>query len=119
MFQTIVHYSCHFLLIGLIAYWYDPKYWKKGWLILLATMLVDLDHLFANPIFEPGRCSIGFHYLHSEYVIPAYILGAIFIKNKNLRLICIGLVFHMFTDFIDCLWMGSGLRVFGLRVGGL
>ncbi|HET7360649.1 MAG TPA: DUF6122 family protein [Salinimicrobium sp.] len=105
MLQTLVHYSFHFLVIGIIAYWYDPNHWKKGWLILLATMLVDLDHLFATPIFEAGRCSIGFHYLHSEYVIPLYILGAIFIKNKILRLICIGLVFHMFTDFIDCLWM--------------
>ncbi|HET8855698.1 MAG TPA: DUF6122 family protein, partial [Salinimicrobium sp.] len=72
---------------------------------LLGTMLVDLDHLFADPIFEAGRCSVGFHYLHSEYIIPFYILGALFLKNKWIRLIFIGLVFHMLTDFIDCIWM--------------
>lgn len=68
-------------------------------------MLVDLDHLLATPIFSPGRCSIGFHLLHSEYVIPLYFLGAIFIKQRIIRLILIGLAFHMITDFIDCLWM--------------
>lgn len=105
MLQPLIHYSLHFLVIGVIAYFYDPKNWKRGWFILLATMLVDLDHLFADPIFEVGRCSIGFHYLHSEYVIPLYILGAIFIKHKIVKLIFIGLVFHMFTDFVDCIWM--------------
>lgn len=70
-------------------------------------MLVDLDHLLATPIFSPGRCSIGFHVLHSEYVIPLYFLGAVFIKHKIVRLIMIGLAFHMITDFIDCLWMWS------------
>lgn len=107
MLQTITHYFLHFIFIGAIAYWYDKTNWKKYWLILLATMLVDLDHLLATPIFSPGRCSIGFHYLHSEYVIPFYFLGAIFIKHKILRLVLIGLAFHMITDFIDCVWMYS------------
>lgn len=107
MLQSLVHYSLHFLVIGGIAYLYDKKNWKKYWLILLATMLVDLDHLVADPIFHPGRCSIGFHPLHSYYAIAAYILGIIFIRHKILRLIFIGLLFHMLTDFIDCLWMFS------------
>lgn len=105
MLQPIVHYSLHFLFPGLIAYFYDPQKWKKYWLILLGTMLVDLDHLFAEHIFEAGRCSIGFHPLHSEYVVPFYILGAIFIKNRLVKLIFIGLCFHMFADGIDCLWI--------------
>ncbi|WP_245234975.1 DUF6122 family protein, partial [Tamlana crocina] len=60
MLQTVVHYFLHFIFIGAIAYGYDSNNWKKYWLILLATMLVDLDHLLATPIFQPGRCSIGF-----------------------------------------------------------
>jgi hypothetical protein len=107
MLQSLSHYFLHFIFIGAIAYWYDPKRWKKFWLILLATMLVDLDHLLATPIFEPGRCSIGFHWLHSEYIIPLYILGAIFIRHNIIRLVMIGLAFHMLTDFLDCLWMLS------------
>lgn len=107
MLQTITHYFLHLIFIGAIAYWYDKNNWKKYWLILLATMLVDLDHLLATPIFHPGRCSIGFHVLHSEYVIPLYFLGAVLIKHKIIRLIMIGLAFHMVTDTIDCLWMYS------------
>ena len=105
--QTIVHYSLHFLAIGVIAYWYDKKKWKRNWLILIATMLVDVDHLFATPLFDPDRCGIGYHPLHSEIAIILYILGVLFIKNNVLKLIFIGLVFHMITDFIDCLWMFS------------
>ncbi|CAM4238377.1 hypothetical protein GILI108418_11330 [Gillisia limnaea] len=70
-------------------------------------MLVDLDHVFADPLFDPNRCGIGYHPLHSYYAIGIYLLGAIFIKNSIIRLIFIGLLFHMFTDFIDCLWMFS------------
>ena len=105
--QSLVHYSLHFLVIGIIAYLYDKKNWKRNWLILLATMLVDLDHIFATPMFDPNRCGIGFHPLHSEVAIATYILGIIFTKNKILRLIFIGLLFHMITDFIDCLWTFS------------
>lgn len=67
-------------------------------------MLVDLDHLLAVPMFDPDRCSIGFHPLHSELAITGYVLGMIFVKNKVIRLIFIGLFFHMLTDFFDCLW---------------
>jgi len=104
MLQGLVHYSMHFLVIGLIAYGYDRNKWLKYWGILLATMLVDLDHLLATPIFDPERCGIGFHPLHSEIAIGIYCLGSFFIKHKVLRLICIGLLFHMLTDSLDCLW---------------
>ncbi|MGA8855243.1 MAG: DUF6122 family protein, partial [Christiangramia sp.] len=42
--------------------------------------------------------------LHSELAITAYVLGMIFVKNKTIRIIFIGLFFHMFTDFVDCIW---------------
>lgn len=70
-------------------------------------MAVDVDHIFADPLFEPMRCGIGYHPLHTEWAVFAYFLGVIFVKNKILRLIFIGLLFHMITDFIDCLWMFS------------
>ena len=62
-------------------------------------MLVDLDHLLANPIFDPNRCSIGFHPLHSYIAIGIYFLG-LFIKKT--RVISIGLLVHMFADWLDC-----------------
>jgi hypothetical protein len=107
LLQSFTHYFLHFIAIGAIAWFYDKKNWKKNWLILLATMAVDLDHIFADPLFDPMRCGIGYHPLHSKLAILTYFLGVIFTKNKILRLIFIGLLFHMLTDFTDCLWMFS------------
>ena len=64
-------------------------------------MLIDLDHLIANPIFDSNRCSINFHPLHSYYAIFIYTL-LLFLK-KPFNIIGIGLLFHIITDFIDCL----------------
>ncbi len=99
--QFVVHYSMHLLVPGLLAWLFFRKNWKKAWLIMLATMLVDLDHLFADPIFDPERCSIGFHFLHSYYAMAIYALLLFFPK---FRIIGVGLLFHMLTDYIDCLW---------------
>lgn len=65
-------------------------------------MLVDLDHLLATPIFNPCRCSIGFHPLHSYMAIAAYFL---LLVPKKTRIIAIGLLLHMLTDGIDCLFI--------------
>lgn len=62
-------------------------------------MLVDADHLLANPIFAENRCSINFHPLHTYYAICIYFIGLFF---KKTRLLAIALLFHMLTDFIDC-----------------
>ncbi|RKS56108.1 hypothetical protein BC962_1087 [Gillisia mitskevichiae] len=105
--QSVVHYSLHFLAIGIIAYLYDKKNWNQNWLILALTMLVDIDHIFATPLFDPNRCGIGYHPLHSGIPIFIYFAGMFLIKNRVLKLIFIGLFFHMITDFIDCLWMFS------------
>ena len=101
MLQILVHYTLHLLVPGLIAYIFFRKQWKKAWLIMLATMLVDLDHLFATPIFDPGRCSINFHPLHTYWAMAVYVVLLFF---KKTRIIAVGLLFHMHTDFIDCQW---------------
>ncbi len=92
----------HFLVPGLFAWIFYRDSWKKAWLILLATMLVDLDHLLATPLFDPNRCSIGFHPLHSEIAIGLYVVLLFF---RPTRLIAIGLLWHMVTDYQDCLWL--------------
>src|SRR5690554_1642333 len=101
MLQTLVHYSLHFLVPGLIAFVFFRDQWVKAWLILLATMLIDLDHLLADPIFDPNRCSINFHPLHTYWALAVYIVLLFF---KKTRIIAIGLVFHLLTDYIDCYW---------------
>ncbi len=74
----------------------------------MATMLVDLDHLFANPIFQANRCSINFHFLHTYYAMLIYVALVFFRKPFNI--IGIGLLFHMLTDFIDCLMMYASCK---------
>jgi len=101
--QTFIHYFLHLGFPLFIALIFFRKDWKKTYLILLATMLVDVDHLLADPIFQDNRCSFGFHYLHTYYAMIVYFLLLFF--KKPFRIIGIGLLFHMLTDFIDCLFM--------------
>ena len=99
--QTIVHYTLHLLFPLFIALLFFRKRWQAAWLILMLTMLVDLDHFAAIPFFDPNRCSIGFHPLHSWIAIGIYIILLFF---RQTRIIAVGLLFHMFTDLVDCLW---------------
>jgi hypothetical protein len=99
--QPLVHYALHFLVPGLIAWVFFRKNWQYVWLIFLATMVVDLDHLLADPIFDPHRNSINFHPLHSYWAIGFYFV--LLIPTKT-RIVAIGLLFHMLTDFQDSLW---------------
>jgi hypothetical protein len=69
---------------------------------MIATMLVDLDHLLAPTLYDPNRCSIGFHPLHTTPAIVAYCALALLPRT---RLIGIGLVIHMALDGIDCVLM--------------
>ncbi|SDB23369.1 hypothetical protein SAMN03097699_0220 [Flavobacteriaceae bacterium MAR_2010_188] len=101
--QTSLHYFLHFIFPVFIAFVFFRNDWKKVYLILIATMLVDIDHLFSIPIFEPNRCSINFHFLHTYYAIGVYIV--LLFLRKPFNIIGIGLLFHMLTDFIDCLSM--------------
>jgi len=101
MTQFFIHYSLHFIFPLLIAFVFFRKDWKKVYLIMLLTMIVDLDHLIANPIYQADRCSINFHPLHTYYAIAAYIILIFF--RKPLNIIGIGLLLHMLTDYIDCL----------------
>ena len=87
MLKFSIHYSLHFIFPLLIS------------LIFLLSMLVDLDHLLANPIFQENRCSINFHPLHSYIAIGIYFVGLFFSKT---RILAIALLFHMLTDLIDC-----------------
>ncbi|WP_299178492.1 DUF6122 family protein [uncultured Chryseobacterium sp.] len=97
--KTGVHYFMHFIFPIFIALIFYRENWKKASFILLATMLVDLDHLLADPVFDPSRSSVGFHFLHSYYAIAVYFLMLFF--KGNIRIIGIGLLFHMLTDFQD------------------
>ena len=100
--RTSIHYGLHFLVPGLLAFLFFRKNWKQVWLLFILTMLIDLDHLIADPIFDPNRCSINFHPLHTYVAGIVYIL---FLFIKKTRVIGLGLVLHLITDWLDCLWL--------------
>ena len=92
----------HAFVPAVVAGQFYRKMFWKAWLIMLGTMLVDLDHLLADPIYDHDRCSIGFHPLHQYPVIAVYVLALAWSRT---RLIAIGLLLHMFLDGVDCVWM--------------
>ncbi|MGA0843686.1 MAG: DUF6122 family protein [Arenicellales bacterium] len=104
LMATVVHMAAHFLLPGALARVFFANRWRVAWLIMVATMAVDLDHLLANPIFDPNRCSIGFHPLHSYPAIALYV-GALWFRP--FRVVAAGLLIHMLIDGADCLRMMS------------
>ena len=101
MTQIFIHYSLHLVLPLFIAFLFFRNNWGKVYLIMLSTMIVDLDHLLASPIYQLDRCSINFHLLHSYYAIAVYMI-MVFLQ-RPFNIIGIGLLLHMLTDFSDCL----------------
>ncbi len=105
--RAILHIAAHFLVPAAVAPWMTrwlelPRKWNYYWLILVSTMLIDLDHLLADPIYSPDRCSIGFHPLHTYWAIGAYV---IMLVPRQSRVIAIGLLIHIVLDGIDCAMM--------------
>ncbi|HUF82524.1 MAG TPA: DUF6122 family protein [Burkholderiales bacterium] len=98
---SLLHLGLHAAVPGGVALLCYRPNWKRAWLIMFSTMLVDLDHLLAYPIYDPDRCGIGFHPLHSYPAIAAYTLLLI---PRVTRVIALGLVIHMALDALDCVW---------------
>ncbi len=73
-----------------------------AYIIMVCCLSIDLDHLLAIPIFDPNRCSIGFHPLHTYY---AMIIYAGLVLFKKTRILGIGLMIHLLADLTDCLMM--------------
>ncbi|MBU1055847.1 MAG: hypothetical protein KKC46_18770 [Proteobacteria bacterium] len=95
----MIHICLHFLIPAIVAFLFFRRDWKSAYFIMISTILVDIDHLIANPIYDGGRCSIGFHPLHGFLPIVLYV-ALCFIPK--LRYVGIGLVIHMALDSLDC-----------------
>ena len=113
----MLHLLLHFVIPVLVALLFYRSRWRYATFVLIATMLVDLDHLLANPIYDPARCSIGFHPLHTLPAMLFYVLlFAVPLINRwrtgranfsstsrILHLVGLGLLIHMALDGIDCI----------------
>jgi len=93
------HLALHFVMPAIVAGLFFRQRWQMAYLVMMATMLVDLDHLLAAPIYDASRCSIGFHPLHEPWFIVLY---AVLCFVSKTRLMGVGLMIHMVLDSIDC-----------------
>ena len=102
---SVLHLLLHLLVPGVIAALFYRARWRSAWAVMLATMAVDLDHLLADPIYDPQRCSIGFHPLHTAPAVAGY--AALTLWSRT-RLIGLGLLIHMALDLSDCAVQRAG-----------
>lgn len=104
MLRFFAHYGIHFIVpivVGLVFY---KEHKTKAIFILLAGILIDVDHALANPIFDPNRCSVDFHPLHTYWAIFIYFL---FLFFKKTRIFGIALLIHIIADIVDCFFIQS------------
>lgn len=104
MIRFIAHYGIHFIVPILIAFYFykDNRFWIA--VVLILGIVIDIDHVLANPMFDPNRCSINFHPLHSNWAIGVY---AILFSFKKTRIIGLALLIHILADMVDCLFIRS------------
>lgn len=113
----MIHVALHFVAPLLVAFALYRSRWRHASLIMIATMVVDADHLLADPVYDPHRCSIGFHSLHTMPAIVLYaamFLGPLISGGAGkdpdrhpaariLHLAGLGLLIHMALDWVDCM----------------
>lgn len=100
--RAILHLLLHAAVPALLAWLFWRERFGRAWALLMLGWIIDVDHLLSDPVYAPGRCSIGFHPLHT---LPAIAVYAGLTAPRRTRLLGIGLLVHIALDAIDCLWM--------------
>jgi hypothetical protein len=100
--RAIVHLLLHVAVPAAVAWAFYRDRFPRAWLLMLLGWAIDLDHLLADPVYAPDRCSIGFHPLHTAPAMLVY--GGLLVPRRT-RLLGIGLLLHIALDALDCLWM--------------
>lgn len=79
--------------------------WRAG-AVIAGANIIDIDHLLAVPIFDPERCSIGFHLLHGWEAALAYIV-LLAVPRWWVRAFGLGALWHLVVDAGDCMAMNT------------
>ncbi|RFF27480.1 MULTISPECIES: DUF6122 family protein [unclassified Wenzhouxiangella] len=112
----MIHVVLHFIVPAFVAFAFYRSGWLSAFLVMIATLLVDVDHMLADPIYDPQRCSIGFHPLHTVPAIVVYValfavplfwprkgsVQGLHYTARVLHLAGLGLLVHMALDWLDC-----------------
>jgi hypothetical protein len=99
----MLHLALHILVPFAVATGFYRQKLAVAFALMMLGILIDVDHLLADPIYDPGRCSIGFHPMHT--IVPIGIYIALFAHEKT-RLLGLGLCIHIALDAQDCLLKG-------------
>lgn len=109
--NIIIHLLAGVLLALILALTFkklrSKKEFKRMVLWFSLANLIDFDHLLANPIYNPLRCGINFHPLHSWFIFLLYIAGFF---HKKTRYLSIGILLHLMIDGLDCILIFKGLE---------
>jgi len=107
----MLHILLHIALPLLVAVVIWRRHWLYSFLWMLGAMVIDLDHLLADPIYDPERCSIGFHPLHSTYAVVFYVVVLFSswfwtsnVWRERVQLFLLGVGLHLFLDATDCVF---------------
>ena len=103
------HLLLHIVVPLLVAFAFYRSEWVTAFLLMMLGLVIDLDHLLADPIYDPARCSVGFHPLHTMLPIGIYIA---MLAHKRTRVVGLGLCIHIALDSIDC-QLTSGVWIHG------
>ena len=99
--QPVLHYGGHWLVPFALGWLFWRENWLRAGFVIATANLIDLDHLLADPIFDPGRCSIGFHLLHGW--IAAFAFAAMLLVTRWwVRALGFGALWHLAVDYGDC-----------------
>jgi hypothetical protein len=117
----MLHILLHILVPFAVSRVLYRAHWKRAFVVMTMTMVVDFDHLLADPIYDPGRCSISTHPLHTLPAIAGYLALAVVppVLGRALRpdstlepqthlsrwvhWVGVGLIIHMGLDWLDCM----------------
>ena len=76
----------------------DPNYADLA--LLVGSNLIDLDHLFSRPIYDPMRNPFKTHFLHKQWE-TILLLSILTLFIHPLLFLGIGLILHFFLDYLD------------------
>ena len=105
LLQPFLHYGGHWLVPFLIARAIWPANRLRAGLVIASANFIDIDHLLADPIFDPNRCSIGFHLLHGWEAALGF-AALLFVPRWWVRAFGIGALWHLAVDYGECLMQG-------------
>lgn len=67
--------------------------------LIIASNLIDLDHLFSQPIYDPRRNSFRTHFFHRHWKAIAAI-STISLFIRPIAFLGLGILMHYFLDYL-------------------